>query len=343
MPLEMMIVGEYLSGKDVEEGGPFMSRTNYVFRGLMRQVGISPREVRFDNVVTYPGDRDSIYAYCGPKTEAKPGVKFVKRNLYMRAEHWPEVERLWERINHFQPNIVVACGDLALWALTSENSMEVARGRVHKGNAAIQGRKVLPLYSAKHVIQNHSDRFILLSDLEKARRQSKFPEIIRPRRFIHLHPTLEDLEAFLEEFIRPSPKLDVDIETKGQTITCIGFAPSPERSLVIPFYDPTKPDGNYWLSAREEYMAWQWVRRVLVMKDKAVCGQNFSYDMQYLWRTMGIPCPTFTDDTMLMHHSLFPELRKGLGFLASLYTDELPWKFMRQHAAKKTDKKEDTE
>ena len=34
-------------------------------------------------------------------------------------------------------------------------------------------------------------------------------------------------------------------------------------------------------------------------------------------------------DTMLLHHSLQPEMLKGLGFLASVYADEGAWMEMR--------------
>lgn len=68
---------------------------------------------------------------------------------------------------------------------------------------------------------------------------------------------------------------------------------------------------------------------------KAVCesdipklGQNFLYDLQYLHRA-GIRPRAFRHDTMIKHHSLHPELDKGLGFLATLYTDEAPWKVLR--------------
>jgi DNA polymerase I-like protein with 3'-5' exonuclease and polymerase domains len=126
-------------------------------------------------------------------------------------------------------------------------------------------------------------------------------------------------------------------------ITCVGFAPSPDRAIVIPFYDEEKPDGNYWPTPREEYNAWQFVRRCL-RAGKRLGGQNFQYDMQYLWRQMGIKSPDFADDTMLMHHALQPEMQKGLGFLASVYTDELAWKFMHKtRHADKSAKKASTE
>ena len=40
--------------------------------------------------------------------------------------------------------------------------------------------------------------------------------------------------------------------------------------------------------------------------------------------------PTYCqDDTMLLHHALYPEMLKGLGFLGSIYSDEISWKQMR--------------
>jgi hypothetical protein len=37
-----------------------------------------------------------------------------------------------------------------------------------------------------------------------------------------------------------------------------------------------------------------------------------------------------TADTMLLHHAMYPELPKSLGFLGSIYTNESAWKLMRQ-------------
>jgi hypothetical protein len=50
--------------------------------------------------------------------------------------------------------------------------------------------------------------------------------------------------------------------------------------------------------------------------------------MTFLWKVYGIPAPKACDDTMLAHHAMQPEMEKGLGFLASLYTDEASWKSM---------------
>ena len=46
------------------------------------------------------------------------------------------------------------------------------------------------------------------------------------------------------------------------------------------------------------------------------------------------------EDTMLLHHAIHPEMRKGLGFLGSLYTSEPAWKLMR-HRGKDDQAKSD--
>ena len=330
--MSILVVGEFLTSGDAEAGEPFRDGLGKMLRSFLHSAGISPRECEFTCVILEESPGRGVYGFCGMKDEGIPRVRALTRGKYVLARYEEARNRLWNKINATRPNLVIALGDLALWALTSEPSLKNARGRITSGNSGIPGIKVLPTYAPRQIAADYSLRPILLADLSKARRQSLFPEVRRPQRFVHLYPSLSDLHSFSEEFISDSPKLDVDIETKGSMITCVGFAPSPERVLVVPFFSEASPAGNYWPTMEEELLAWQWVRETLALP-KRVCGQNFQYDAQYLWREMGIPIPGFTDDTMLMHHALQIEMPKGLGFLASCYTDELAWKFMMKIAA----------
>jgi hypothetical protein len=178
-------------------------------------------------------------------------------------------------------------------------------------------------------------RPIFIADLYKAVRESTHREVKRPERTIWIEPTLNDLYAFEEGFIVPSPDLSIDIETSGDQITCIGFAPRVDVALVLPF---RTMKGNYWPALDEELKAWQWVKRMCSLP-KSIVGQNFLYDIQFLWRKYGITVPHFEDDTMLLHHALYPEMKKDLGFLGSIYTDEASWKVNHKH--KDTVKEED--
>ena len=335
---QLVIVGEYLSGKDAEEGGPWTDGLGRMYKGFLRQSGIEPRECTFINVFDFvPRPRISLDTLLGTKKEGIPNMKPLRKGKYVKAEYAPALKRLWDRINHENPNLILACGDAPTWALCAgTNPIDAARGRITMGNSAINLRKVLPTYHPKTIVANWPMRMITLADLEKAEREMQFPEIRRPQRFIHIEPTLDEMEEFYQQYLVNAPTIASDIETKGHMITCVSFAGTADRALVVPFYSQAHPDGNYWRTPQEEYHAWQFVKRALRTPGARIGGQNYQYDMQYEWREMGLPNPQFDFDTMLLHHVLQPEMKKGLGFLASVYTDEIAWKGM--HRVSATDK-----
>jgi DNA polymerase I-like protein with 3'-5' exonuclease and polymerase domains len=149
--------------------------------------------------------------------------------------------------------------------------------------------------------------------------------------------TIEDVRAFKREYLDSAARISFDIETASGQITCIGFAASIERALVIPFVDATRPEANYWRTLADELTAWDLVAQILSLPAVKL-GQNGLYDIQYLWMAYGIPVHNYTHDTMLLHHALQPESDKGLGFLGSVYTNESAWKVERprgEHSIKK--------
>lgn len=326
--MSILIVGEAW-GKDEEDSGhPFAGFSGRLLRGLMSQVGIDPRETHFTSVFNQRPPGGSVLNFCGPKSTAIPGYRAFQQGKYIRAEFAPELTRLYEEITRHQPNLILALGNTALWALCKKTGIKKFRGSPLP-SIPIEGRtfKVLPSWNPSAVIKNYSLKPVLLMDLQKARKQAEFPELIRPSRRILLEPTLEDIEEFYYEHMRGQPFLSCDIETKQGQITEVGYSDAAgKHAIVIPFYKRSR-EGNYWQTPEAEKLAWSWVRRI--NSEFPLIGQNFAYDMMYFWKTVGIPCPLFLGDTMILHHSLYPELEKGLGFLGSVYTDEPSWKFMR--------------
>src|SRR4030095_5230239 len=110
------------------------------------------------------------------------------------------------------------------------------------------------------------------------------------------------------------------IETEKRQITSIAFATTPSNILVIPFWNKESPDWSYW-SEDAEQTIWQGIYNLLSNHPR-VLFQNGLYDVQYLWKML-IPVPGFLEDTMILHHAMYPELPKGLGFLGSLYTTDI--------------------
>lgn len=297
---------------------PLTQGTAHVLRSLCTQTGIeAPTRHLFPTQY-----RDFI---TRERKAAIPDYPPIEPGRYIRADASGHLTSLFQAVNKAEPNCIIALGNAPLWALTRMTGIAKWRGIPTMSRLDI---KLVATWAPGAIVKQWELRPIAYMDFLKAARQSENKLLVKPKSYIHMQPTLQEIADFYERYIVPAPYLAVDIETKAGTVTEIGFAVSPRRALVIPFWDRER--GNYWPTLAAEREARAWCRRILEEKD--CVGQNFQYDMQYLWRTMGIPTPRFVGDTMLLHHSLQPELKKGLGFLASLYTDRPSWKFMRTDA-----------
>lgn len=294
--------------------------------GMTNVLALRPPGNQLEALCTVKKDLPSVYPY-GPFSKGK----------YLRPEYLPELFRLHEEIIQTQPNLIVALGNSACWAVLHSTAIGSIRGAIAPSMGLPNGVtvKVLPTYHPAGVMRNWAWRPIVVADLMKAGREAEFPEIRRPRRQILISPTIEECEAWTTETIAAGvpvyPFLANDIETGAGQIKCIGFARTRACAIVIPFVDFSKPGGSYWTTAELEVRAWRCVEALLSC-DIAKLYQNGVYDLQYELKT-GIKPKNCTADTMLFHHSLFPELQKGLGFLGSIYTDEPAWKLMNRRKA----------
>lgn len=136
--------------------------------------------------------------------------------------------------------------------------------------------------------------------------------------------------------LKSQSKLSLDIETipVAKQITCVGFGIGTSLAYVFPFTNKETPSGNYWEDAKDEIHAWWIIKEICKNPKIEKVLQNGLYDIQWLWRLCNIPVYGFRDDTMILHHCLYPELPKGLGFLGSIYTNESSWKLMRRFQEK---------
>lgn len=349
----IVICGEAWGKDEAAAHAPFVGPSGKLLYSMLSQVGIDKRDCYFTNVFNfqptgkYP-DND-LKNISGSKAEGISGFPAVSAGKYILAKYESELDRLYNEIRNENPTLILALGATAAWALLGTTGIRKIRGAPSllggRGLSAVGNSiKVLPTYHPAAVLREWTIRPIVIADLFKAKRESEFPELIRPRREIWIEPTLDDLAVYERDYILRSDSLSIDIETAGDQITCVGFSPVVSNAIVVPFVDSVARDGNYWRSAADEVKAWEFVRRWCAMtvpghpQYKRGVGQNFLYDMHRLWRSMGIVAHG-EDDTMLAHHALQPEMEKGLGFLATIYTEELPWKFMR--AKHETLKKED--
>lgn len=339
--MKVIVVGDHPTLNEAQTG-PFKNGNWRMFIAKMSVAGLPPFDCAFVNCISTPAG--SMYQFT-QRDRAGSSMMMRERTSwgYLRAEFDRDLAYLREYIMARSPNLVIACGAFAMQVLTGNTNIDQHRGRPTYATDHFGNVKVLPVYHPREIISDGTFEPVLDIDMRKAVRESESTRLSRPQRFIHIRPKIESLEEFFQQYIKGSNEpLSIDIETKGTMITCVGVAPSRDRAIVVPFFDEEKRSGNYWATNREELIAWEFIRRCCNHPEHRVIGQNLSFDVRQLLIRMGIAVSMWTDDTMILHHALQPELRKGLGFLGSLYTDELEWKMMHKgRSSRATDITED--
>lgn len=287
-------------------------------------------EVYRTNVFALHPPRNDLEFFCGPKAEAIPGYPALLKSKYVRRDFALELDRLRDELLRLDPDLVICLGNTPLWAMAGRTGITKLRGTTLLSTHTVSGFKLLPTFHPAAVLRQWENRPTVIADFMKAKREAQYPEIRRPHREIWIEPGIEDIRRFISTYIRGCDLLSVDIETSGSRITCIGFAPSPQLAIVIPFDDERAKGGSYWPTRDLEAQVWRLVRSVLVDRSIRKLFQNGAFDIAFLLRAYGIPVMNAAEDTMLLQHALHPEALKGLGYLGSIYSDEGSWKHMRK-------------
>ena len=288
------------------------------------------------NLINHCPPFDNFKLFLVKKTELK-GFDLSPRELailkvgktdYFHPYLLPELNELLRMIREYKPNLILGLGtEVSQWL--SGNSVEPQRGFVDE-HRLVPGQKILCTYSPAAVTAQWSNRPILVADLIKAKQEMEFPEIRQTNRAVYIPETVEDVWDFIQK-LEPGQDISIDIETyPGQRlIRSVGFGFSPHEAMCVPFTEFSLPEGSYW-NARDEVLVWKMLRQLFRLPNAKI-GQNFAYDVDWLYREIGLEMINYQWDTMIMHHAMYPEVKKSLSFMASLYTNEQAWKGMVSH------------
>lgn len=367
IPARILIIGEFPTDEDREANRPFASKGGAFLRKQLEQAGISLSECHLTNVFSTTPMQHLIENFCQSKTNVQldweemhhwtsemrlaqreikkrqkagmpippqrhrplyPWAPFKKPSLYFRPRLVDkELKRLEDLILNVDPNLILCLGPAATWAVLGENCHEAFRGTICE-SSLVPGKKVLPIPHPISVLREWKNLPILMVDLQKAYRESLFPEIRAPSREIWINPTLEECWEFYNRFLAVGDGLlSIDIECTPSQVTCIGFAAG-RRALVVPFFAESAENHCYWETLLDEQKAWAFVRAVLACPRPKLL-HNGCFDGTFLARKHSLFIRNMAEDTMLLHHALQPEMKKSLGFLCSLYLNTSAWKGMR--------------
>lgn len=326
-----MIVGEAPGEREVEARQPFVGPSGALLNGLLREAGLEREACFVTNVIRErpPGNDAEAFFATGVRSRTADHQEVWGR--------WPDhrvrfgLQTLQREIEAVKPTVVIALGNVALWALTGEWGIRKWRSSILQGRLGAHTYKVIPSIHPAAVLRDWPSRGLLLHDLRRAAREvGKGGVIVRPDyRFItrpsfeEAKSTLLSLLSRLDTSLTPIP-IACDIETRAGHIACIGFAWSRTEAICIPWMCVERPEG-YW-GLEEELELISLTNRLMTHRQCKAIWQNGAYDHQYEWRWHGIQ-PNLGWDTMLAHHAMFSISPKSLDHLSSLYCDQhVYWK-----------------
>jgi DNA polymerase len=234
-------------------------------------------------------------------------------------------EPLALKIEKFRPNVIVALGEHALRALCGEMGIAKFRGSILE-STLVPGIKVIPTYHPAYVLREYTVRNIVIFDLKRALRESKFQETKRPARNLVIKPSFPSaIDELL--MLKERPILSIDIETRGNRIACIALSHDPSYAISIPL---EKKDYSSFYTLDEEMEIWLLLSDILTNEKIEKVIQNVSFDGSFIY-FHHIPLRGKIWDTMWMHNLLWPEFPHSLAFMTSIYTSEPYYKDDGKH------------
>jgi uracil-DNA glycosylase family 4 len=293
------LVGDFTDGFDHQSRKPFSGPGGLVLQNCLHQAGLITGELYITNLIKQRSDNRAKF--------------FVEKNGrgHFTDEGMAHVYALQAELSEVKANVIVACGSAAFAALCSLDHLSMYRGYVFE-STLLPGRKVIPTHHPKSAMRGmYIYRYMIASDLRKAKEESFFPDIRRPEReLVYTYDTSQDALDWLQ-YYTDAPIVGFDIEVINYEVSCISFSSEPERACVIPIADRWTID--------EELLMWRGVQSVLGNPLSQKVIQNGMFDIPFLLTRNGIVVRGEIHDTMIGHSILYPELNKGLGFLGSIY------------------------
>lgn len=327
-----MIVGEAPGEQEERTGTPFSGASGQELNRMLAEAGIMRSECYTTNVCKVRPPANQIGAFIALTKKEITARHTLLRDRYVTPEIHDGYAELLQEIYMVQPNVIIAFGNLTMWALTGQWGILKWRGSLMRaeigapqgldGQLAWTPPKVIPTIHPAAILREWSNRAVVLNDLRRVKRNIGSREIIRPNWKFQVRPSYAAASLtmqYLDVMVQTKPTwLDFDIETRNGHIDCIGLSWSRTEGICIPFIDNTT-NKHYW-NEEEEVQLIIYLRAILTHPNARVRWQNGLYDAQYVCRHWYF-IPRGAQDTMISQHSIFAALPKGLGFLASMYAE----------------------
>lgn len=303
--------GESPGLNEVREGKGFVGGSGNVLWRMASAARIPAEKVNRTNVAKRrpPSDDFGVF-YHDPKERTKQTDEL---------RYWQQL--LVAELQRYTPKVFVAVGDEALRAVCpSIRGISKYRGSILTSEV-VPGLTVIPIMHPAWIMRmNWEWYYIGIKDLKRAYEIAYEGKILKePEPKFVIEPTIDQaLEWLYDVYSNPRAEWFLDIETRGDTITCFGVSipqVRPEAAICIPIQTTT---GAYW-TEDQECKIWRALGDAFG-RNPNYSNQNVAYDIDYMLDPYRIEPSGYSIDTMIAHKFCYPEFEKGLDLQASLYT-----------------------
>jgi DNA polymerase-1 len=256
-------------------------------------------------------------------------IDLDKKPVYETPEYLHYKQQLYNELETTDVNIIVAFGNVPLYALTGiyPPSITKRRGSVYESLLPSKRKVLASIHPAACIHQGREGgmylwRYYILHDLHKAKRESEYRELHQPNYKIITAPSLQDATFFLGVIKASGNPVAFDIEVVNLEVSCISFCTRVGEEYIaisIPFIS----HGREYFNIEDEALVWRLIADILEDSNIKKIGQNAIFDGQFLFRKYGIVVK-HVEDTMIAQAILVPDFPKGLDFINSVYT-EIPY------------------
>lgn len=329
----IMVVAEAPGAKEEQKGIPLVGASGEEFDRILHDAGLTRTECFLTNVSKYrPFENDIRRFFVDGFTKTGKGTGTMR---VPGPEIREGLRELFAEIREVKPNVIIAFGNVALWALqnrpSAKNGIQDWRGSELPlashlptidepiGHRAV----VVPTFHPAAILREWSWRPLVVHDLRaRVKKYIESPTLRPPAYNFQVRPVFADVIATLDRLLLAADtsitplRLAGDLETRQGHIACLGIAWSKVDALCIPFMCVERGEG-YW-TLEEEVAIIMLLQKLAEHPNTEWIGQNFLYDAQYFAKHFGF-VPRIRHDTMFMQHVAYAGMSKGLDFLSSMY------------------------
>lgn len=325
------IICDYPSPADRSAGFPLSDYPGKLFFDILSRKGLLKGSCFITTILDKPAVDDDISGHLS-KRKTCPGADWRNVNgQWVSPELGAGLERVQGELERVKPRLVLTLGELALWGLTGSSG--VSRWRGSRLGLPQWPFTILPLLNPRILQRDPTASTLFQIDLARAKAIFEGTQLPRNYQF-QIAPSwpqaigrLEDLyvDALAANLQGKELPISMDIETRSGHIACIGLAWSAEEAICLPLITVNDEQPFFYTEEEEAELVWR-ISKILCHPNVLTIGQNIIYDCQYLHRHWGF-VPAKIADTMIGHHSIFANMRKGLDFLSAMYAqDHVYWK-----------------